>query len=149
MPRCQRYGASFGIIFAASSKVAADCTKRPSANSSTARSSTAFGPCAKRSAHVSALTQIESRKRVIVPNIEDTVSDRRIGAHRGRKHLRGGDLLEGFRRGRGQYQIARLAHDQQPIAGERHAARPEPFCAPEDFSALQIDRAKHGAELLT
>src|SRR5687767_9942869 len=127
MPRCQRYGASCGIIFAASSNVAADCANRPSANSSTARSRTAIGPCADTpaAAQTSVLAKIQCDKRVIVADIQHSICERRVRAHGCGKELSRCNLLKGLRRCGGEYQRPRLAQDHKTISGERHTPRSE------------------------
>src|SRR5258708_4276339 len=94
------------------------------------------------------LSQIHADERILVPDVEQSAGDRRVGPHDARKDLRAGDRRETLgRRGR-EDQLAVLADDQQAIAGERDTAGAESILAPADLACLEFHRAEALAELL-
>ena len=70
------------------------------------------------------------------------------GAHHRGQHLCPRQRLERVGRGLGQHQLAALAHDQQPRAGQHDAARAELLLRPADLAGAQLHGAQRRAELL-
>src|SRR5262245_40433205 len=104
--------------------------------------------CAPEADYAQSLPQVQADERMLVPDVEQSAGDRRVGPPDARKDLRAGDRRETLgRRGR-EHQLAVLAHDQQASAGERDAAGAESILAPADLAGLEFHRAEALAELL-
>ena len=156
MPRCQRSGARSGNIAASSSNAAADEANLPFSNSATRAIQQRLRTLRRAAAAAEAArTQASAQRR---KSRHSSVSSfrtyNRPSASAGYARTVAGrtlsrrDRLECGRRRRGQNQLTRLPHNQQPAPGEGHRAGAEAIGAPQHLAALHIHRAKHGTKLL-